>query len=66
MLGPVLTSLDRWARASQQVARRNAMLATTEAVRRRVEREDAESFVASRLARPGTGSDTREHTAAAR
>lgn len=47
----LLRYLDRWARASQQAARRNAMVATTEAVRRRAEREDAETFVAAATAR---------------
>lgn len=51
----ILRHLDRWARRSQQVARRNAMLATTEAVRRRAEREEAEAYVAAAALRPGSG-----------
>ncbi len=43
----LLRHLDRWAHASQQAARRNAMVAATEAGRRRVEREDAEAYVAA-------------------
>lgn len=39
-----------WAQVSQQGARRNAMLAATDAVRRRVEREDAEAYVAAAAA----------------
>lgn len=47
----LLRHLDRWARASQQAARRNAMVAATEAVRRRAEREEAEAYVAAATAR---------------
>ncbi|MGZ5405804.1 MAG: hypothetical protein ACXWDL_14215 [Nocardioides sp.] len=39
--------LDRWARASQQGARRNAMVATTELTRRRIERDEVEGYLAS-------------------
>lgn len=47
----LLRRLDRWAQASQQGARRNAMVAATEAVRRRAEREEAEAYVAAATAR---------------
>lgn len=46
---PVLAQVvHRWAVESQQRARRNAMLATTECLRRRVEREDVEDFLSAR------------------
>ena len=50
----LMRHLDRWAQASQLAARRNAMVAATEAVRRRVEREDAEAYVAAAAARRTT------------
>jgi len=43
-----LPLLDRWARASQHCARRNAMIATTELTRRRIERDEVEAYLASR------------------
>jgi hypothetical protein len=43
----LMRHLDRWAQASQQAARRNAMVAATDAVRRRVEREEAEAYAAA-------------------
>ena len=42
-----LPIIDRWARGSQQVACRNAMVASTEALRRRVERDEAAAYVAA-------------------
>lgn len=47
----LLRRIDRWAQASQQASRRNAMVAATEAVRRRAEREEAEAYVAAATAR---------------
>jgi hypothetical protein len=49
----LMRHLDRWAQASQQAARRNAMVAATDALRRRVEREEAEAYVAAAAARRG-------------
>ena len=43
-----LPLLDRWARASQQGARRNAMVATTELTRRRIERDEVEAYLTTR------------------
>ena len=43
-----LPLLDRWAHASQQGARRNAMVATTALTRRRIERDEVEAYLASR------------------
>lgn len=40
--------VGRWAVASQQQARRNAMLASTACMQRRIEREDVEDFLAAR------------------
>lgn len=46
---PVLVeAVQRWAVESQQRARRNAMLAATECVQRRVEREDVDDFLSAR------------------
>ena len=45
--------LDRWSTASQQHARRNAMIASTALARRRAEREDVEEFLAGLPTRPG-------------
>lgn len=60
----LMRHLDRWAQASQLAARRNAMVAATEAVRRRVEREDAEAYVAAAAARRTTGAVEQPLTAA--
>ncbi len=43
-----LPLLDLWAHASQQGACRNAMVATTELTRRRIERDEVEAYLASR------------------
>lgn len=43
--------LDRWARTSQQQARRNAMVATTELTHRRIERDEVEAYLAARTSR---------------
>ncbi|WP_341926368.1 hypothetical protein [Nocardioides psychrotolerans] len=46
---PVLVeAVQRWAVESQHRARRNAMLAATECVQRRVERESVEDFFSER------------------
>lgn len=51
-------AVQRWAVESQQRARRNAMLATTECVRRRVEREDVEDFLSARYPAAVVSPDT--------
>ena len=61
MQWPQVPLLERWARASQQGARRNAMLATTELTRRRIERDEVEAYLASRATRR-----TAEHTVTVR
>jgi hypothetical protein len=48
--------LDRWARASQQGSRSNAMVATTVLTQRRVERDEVEAYLARR-----TGRRTAQH-----
>jgi hypothetical protein len=53
-----LPIIDRWARGSQQGACRNAMVASTEALRRRVERDEVAAYVAAVTethARPESG-----------
>ena len=45
-----LTLLDRWAVASQQRARRNAMVATTRLTQLRSERREVEEYLAARSA----------------
>jgi hypothetical protein len=47
-------ALRAWPVTAQQTARRNAMIALTECTRRRVEREDVESFLAELAARRAT------------
>lgn len=39
--------IDRWAVRSQQGSRRNAMVATTELTRRRIERDEVEAYLAT-------------------
>jgi hypothetical protein len=48
-----LPIIDRWARGSQQGACRNAMVASTEALRRRVERDEVAAYVAAVADRHG-------------
>ncbi len=43
-----LPLFDRWARASQQGARRNAMVATTELTRRRIEGDEVDAYLNTR------------------
>jgi hypothetical protein len=50
-LGLVVQRVREWPVASQQRARRNAMLAATACAARRAEREDVEDFLAA-LTRP--------------
>lgn len=47
----MLPLVDRWATRSQQGSRRNAMVATTELTRRRIEHDEVESWLAARLPR---------------
>jgi hypothetical protein len=49
-----------WAVESQQVARRNAMLAATECAQRRAERQDVDDYLAKR--RPPRGPSRRPPT----
>ncbi len=44
----LLPLVDRWAHESQLGSRRNAMVAATALARRRIERQDAETFLATR------------------
>jgi len=43
----MFTLIDRWAIASQQTARRNAMIASTALTQRRSELNEVEEFLAS-------------------
>ncbi len=54
-LDRLVTRVREWPVASQQQARRNAMLAATACAARRAEREDVEDFLAA-LTRPATPS----------
>jgi hypothetical protein len=52
-------AISEWPVASQQQARRNAMVALTACARRRAEREEVASYLAERAARrDGTASAT--------
>ena len=51
-LASLLQDLSSWPRTSQEQARRNAMVAATACARRRVERLEAEAYVASLAAAP--------------
>jgi hypothetical protein len=56
-LGPLARLVERarsWPVESQQVARRNAMIACTALAARRAEREDVEEFLARITAAPPT------------
>lgn len=48
---PIVPLVDRWAVRSQQESRRNAMVATTELTRRRIERDEVEAYLADRADR---------------
>ena len=55
---PSLTAAARtWSVESQQVARRNAMLAATQCAQRRAERQDVADYFESRSAPKPTSSD---------
>ena len=54
-----LSLLDRWARSSQQQARRNAMVASTRLTQRRIEREEVDRYLAEVTASAGYGSSVR-------
>jgi hypothetical protein len=64
----LLPLVDRWAHESQLGSRRNAMVAATALARRRIERKDAEAFLAARELAPAVALAPRtvEVTAAAR
>ena len=60
-----LQRLESWAIVSQQLARRNAMIASTAAAQRRAELTEVEDFLAA-LGAPSTpGQDALEHAAPA-
>ncbi|MGZ4447633.1 MAG: hypothetical protein ACXVEC_12940 [Nocardioides sp.] len=54
LVKPIVSPLLRWPVESQQVARRNAMIASTALAQRRAEREEVEEFLAGLLVSPGT------------
>ena len=64
----LLPLVDRWAHESQLGSRRNAMVAATALAQRRIERQDADAFLAAREAATGIAAATLEAevTAAAR
>ena len=63
---PSLTSAARtWSVESQQVSRRNAMLAATQCAQRRVERQDVADYLAARKT-PGSASSDASVRAAQR
>ncbi len=62
----LLPLVDRWAHASQLGSRRNAMVAATALAQRRIERQDAEAFLADRTPAPAAVTRTVEVAAAAR
>ena len=51
MLWPVLRPLTRWAENSQRQARRNAMVASTNLAAGRRERDEAQEFIDTLIAR---------------
>jgi len=61
----LLPLVDRWAHASQLGSRRNAMVAATALARRRIERQDAEVFLAVRETAPALAGAARETEVAA-
>lgn len=60
-----LHRLETWAVASQQQARRNAMIASTAAAQRRAELTEVEDFLAALRAPSNLGRDAVEHAAPA-
>ena len=55
---PTLTAAARsWSVESQQVARRNAMIAATACAQRRAERQDVDDFLRARFPRAGGATD---------
>ena len=60
-----LHRLESWAIASQQQARRNAMIASTAAAQRRAELTEVEDFLAALGASSNLGRDAVEHAAPA-
>lgn len=50
----IADAVHRWAVESQQRARRNAMLASTECAQRRAERDEVDDFFATLHAEPPT------------
>ena len=48
LVDPALQAVSQWPVASQQRARRNAMIASTDLAQRRAVREDVEEFLVAR------------------
>jgi len=65
LLSIPLQRLESWAVASQQQARRNAMIASTAAAQRRAELTEVEDFLAALSAPSKPGQDAVEHAAPA-
>ena len=65
LLSIPMQRLESWAVASQQQARRNAMIASTAAAQRRAELNDVEDFLASLRAPSNLAQDAVEHAAPA-
>ena len=61
----LLPLVDRWAHGSQLGSRRNAMVAATALAQRRIERQDAEAFLAAREPTPEIAVATRKVEVAA-
>jgi hypothetical protein len=55
LIEPMLRPLSRFAEHSQRQACRNAMVASTALAARRQEREEAQQFIATMLARRASG-----------
>lgn len=67
-LAPLLDAARRWSVESQQVARRNAMVASTACAQRRAERLEVAEFLAQRTDGPQAPADAApdaRHTTAA-
>jgi hypothetical protein len=65
LLSIPMQRLESWAVASQQQARRNAMIASTAAAQRRAELNEVEDFLAALSAPSNLGQDAVEHAAPA-
>jgi hypothetical protein len=65
LLSIPMQRLESWAVASQQQARRNAMIASTAAAQRRAELNEVEDFLAALRTASNLGQDAVEHAAPA-